>query len=116
MQVKRINALTGQITVVSEVETPDLIVPERIRGEYQERVQNFIDEKAQERGYSNGVSCVSYYSSTVPQWQAEAVAFSAWRDAVWVYVLGTLDEVQNGTIERPTLQQFRQNLPKMVWP
>jgi hypothetical protein len=116
MQVKRINARTGQVTIVEEVEVPEVEVPARVRVSYQTAIQNFIDSKAGDRGYNSGVSCVSYYNSTVPQWKAEAEAFSAWRDAVWVYVLDTLDKVQRGDIQRPTLQEFRQNLPQLVWP
>lgn len=116
MQVKRINTRTGQVTLIEELEVPEVTPPARLRRNYEEAVQEFIDNKARTRGYDSALSCVSYYNSTISQWKAEAVAFSAWRDDVWTYVLDTMDKVHRGEIERPTMQEFRQNLPKLVWP
>ncbi|WP_369916547.1 hypothetical protein AB8810_11180 [Xanthomonas sp. NCPPB 3005] len=47
------------------------------------RIGAWLDSVVQARGYDNIVSCASYAASTNTQFQAEAVAAIAWRDAVY---------------------------------
>ena len=75
-----------------------------------------VDAVAAERGYMNGVSCASYKDSTHPEWAAEASAFIAWRDAVWVYAFQELDKVQNDLRPQPTIEEFIGELPVISWP
>jgi hypothetical protein len=46
-------------------------------------VQAWLDTTAQGNGYDSLASCISYLSSTVAQYAADAAAALAWRDAVW---------------------------------
>lgn len=84
--------------------------------DYRREIQNLIDTKAQEKDYDSGATLASYVSSTIPQWAAEASAFVAWRDAVWLYTLTELDKVQNQQRTKPTIDAFLVELPTMVWP
>lgn len=43
-----------------------------------------VEARAQALGYNSSAHLASYVSSTIPDWSAEAAAFVAWRDAVWV--------------------------------
>lgn len=47
-------------------------------------VQAWLDTTASQNGYDSLASCISYAGSTVAQWNADAVAAHAWRDAVWL--------------------------------
>ena len=79
-------------------------------------VQSHIDDAARGRGYNDSASLASYVSSTLPQWAAEASAFVAWRDAVWIYAYGELGKVQAGQRALPTIDKMIAELPKIDWP
>lgn len=83
---------------------------------YQREIERLIETTATSRGYSSTVSLASYATSTIPQWKAEADAFIAWRDAVWLKALTELGKVQQGEREPPVLEAFMEELPAMVWP
>ena len=61
------------------------------------------------------MSCASYVYSTVPAWAAEATAFVAWRDAVYLAAFGTLGKVQQGA-PAPGIAALLAGLPEMDWP
>jgi hypothetical protein len=46
-------------------------------------VQGWLDATAGQNGYDSLASCISYRGSAVAQWDADAKAGAAWRDAVW---------------------------------
>lgn len=79
-------------------------------------VQSHIDDAARSRGYNDSVSLASYVNSILPQWAAEASAFVAWRDAVWIYAHTELSKVQGGLREVPTVAELIEELPAIVWP
>lgn len=79
-------------------------------------IQSHVDQTAQARRYDNGNSLASYVASTNEAWAAEAQAFVAWRDAVWVHAYAELDKVTSGERSVPGLDQFMDELPAMVWP
>ncbi len=83
---------------------------------YAEIVQRHLDTVAQSRRFFNMESASTYATSTVPSFQADAVALIAWRDQVWVTCYGILDEVQAGTRAQPTTAELIAALPEMVWP
>lgn len=60
-------------------------------------VSAHVEAVAQSMGYSSAVSCVGYVNSTVVLWAAEAAAFIAWRDAVWLEVFARKDEAPPAT-------------------
>lgn len=83
----------------------------------QAAIERHVDAIAAPRNYSSAVSLASYVTSTVPIWQAEAQAFVAWRDAVWVYALAELAKVQGGERVAPaTTADFVAELPAIEWP
>lgn len=61
---------------------------EQARAEAQTRlneaVQDHLDSHARARGYRDSFALASYATSSVPKWAAEATAFVAWRDSVWL--------------------------------
>ena len=83
---------------------------------YERAIQRHIDDTARERNYRNGDALASYAPSTVPEWAAEAQAFVAWRDAVWVYAYAELVKVMNGEREQPSIVEFVEELPSIAWP
>lgn len=93
---------------------PTPTIPEVI-AQYNAAVQAHLDEVAAQKSYESSLSCVTYVTSTVTEWSAESVVFSAWRDAVWVYVLGELPKFISG--ERPLIpvDQFIAELPTITW-
>jgi hypothetical protein len=102
-----------EVTEVPDPE-PEPYVP--TVADYQDAVEGHVEAVAAQRGYSSSVSCASYVSSIVPQWKAEATAFSAWRDQVWVFALNELLKVQQGQRAVPTVAAFIAELPAMQWP
>ena len=52
----------------------------RMIKEFTTHLEQIINEKANEKSYSSGVSCASYVNSTNPQWAEEAQKFITWRD------------------------------------
>lgn len=84
--------------------------------DYVAAIQAHIDATAKARGYADGVSCASYHASLMPGWATEAQAFTAWRDAVWVYAFGELAKVQTGQRAQPSVAVLATELPAMTWP
>ncbi len=82
---------------------------------YRLEIQAMIDAKATERQYDSGATLASYVNSTIEQWAAEAQAFVAWRDAVWLYALAELEKVQKGEREQPEMTHFLNELPPFDW-
>ncbi|MGH6774797.1 hypothetical protein [Brucella tritici] len=82
---------------------------------YRLEIQAMIDRKAQEKQYDSGATIASYVSSTVPEWAADALAFVAWRDGVWLYAFAELDKVQSGEREQPSVEDFLAELPAFEW-
>ncbi len=62
------------------------------------------------------MTCSSYVNSTNVTWAAEAVAFVAWRDAVWVYAFAELAKVESGERPRPSVAEIVSELPPIAWP
>ncbi len=83
---------------------------------YRLEIQAMIDAKASERQYDSGATLASYVNSTIEQWAAEAQAFVAWRDAVWLYALAELDKVQKAERDQPRVEEFLAELPVFEWP
>lgn len=86
------------------------------KGEFQAAIQRYVDDTARARNYGDGNSLAGYVNSTIPQWSAEAVAFVAWRDAIWVYSYAELERALTGQRPIPTIQDFIAELPVMSWP
>lgn len=84
--------------------------------DYAAAIQVEIDATAKAKGYADGASLAGYSTSTIPSWAAEAVAFVAWRDQIWLYAYTELAKVQNGQRQHPTIATLVSELPKITWP
>ena len=84
--------------------------------DYENAIQNLVDETARERQFRDGVTLASYVASTVPVWAAQAQTFVAWRDNVWFYTYGELAKVQAGQRPQPTVEKFLDEIARIAWP
>lgn len=84
--------------------------------DYRVAIQAKVDATAQARSYDSGITCASYVGSTNADWAAEASAFVAWRDAVWMHAYTELAQVEAGLRPRPTIPQIIAELPAIIWP
>jgi hypothetical protein len=97
---------TGDVTIIKE-DAPPLTIEEIARA-----IDAKVEEVARDRQYNSAAHIASYVASTVPAWQAEATAFVAWRDKVWLHafqLMGTLTEI-------PELEEVISGLPQITWP
>lgn len=72
-------------------------------------ITSAINDGAQEWGYDNIVSAVSYVTSTNPQYVKEAQALTKWRDDVWAWAIPALDNV----VPNETVGEFLASMPPM---
>ncbi|MGN2244948.1 hypothetical protein ACFWZU_15745 [Frateuria sp. GZRR33] len=76
-------------------------------------VQAWLDATAQGNGYDSIASCISYRGSAVTQWNDDAVAALAWRDAVWQAAFQwQQDALANPPSTFPTSQEVIAQLPQ----
>lgn len=82
--------------------------------DYRVAVQQHLDELAQDYGYDSIASAVTYADEpAVPKFQAEGVAFRAWRSLVWAYCYAQLDAVANGDRAQPSIGELIAELPAL---
>lgn len=86
------------------------------RARMEQRLDLLVDATARGMGYNSGLSCASYAGSTNPVFAAEAVAFIAWRDAVWAAAIALMAEVQAGTRAAPTEAELIAAMPTFTRP
>lgn len=82
--------------------------------DYAVAIQANVDAAARSRGYADGVALASYAASTIESWKAEALAFVAWRDSVWIYAYGRLSDAQEGIVMDPS--EVVAAMPPIAWP
>ncbi|KQZ81866.1 hypothetical protein ASD64_08895 [Mesorhizobium sp. Root157] len=107
--VEMVDGLPKYVHVLDDIPSPTV-------GDFQRAIQAHVDTVAVAKLYNDGNALAGYVNSTVPQWAAEAQAFVAWRDAVWVYAYTELDKVQSGQRPAPTIEAFIAELPDIEWP
>ena len=88
----------------------------KLLNEMKELVQAHIDQVAREMAYTDGLHAASYVASTIEAWAAEAQAFVAWRDSVWVAAISILYDCKSGLREIPSADDLLAELPAMEWP
>lgn len=76
----------------------------------------YMDSVAQQRQYDSSLSCASYSNSSNIQWKSEADAFIAWRDSVFSYTIAQIALMESNQRSIPTLEEFKTELPAIVWP
>ena len=87
-----------------------------MKAAFQQAIETHVDNVARGRSFRNADSARGHTASTVPEWKADADAFVAWADAVWVYAFQELVKVETGQREVPSIEDFLAELPVMVWP
>ena len=92
------------------------VAPPLTADQFAAAIQSHVDDAAKSKGYADGVALAGYSTSTIPTWAAEALAFVAWRDAVWIYAYTELAKVQGGQRTTPTVEALVAELPVVVWP
>lgn len=80
------------------------------------QLASYVDSVAQQKQYENAVSCASYINSSVVQWKNEATTFIAWRDSIYNYAIAQQTLMQSGKRTIPTFDEFKTELPVIVWP
>ncbi len=106
-------------TYMNGVLAPPVITPPdipAILNEYNAGIQAYLNDVALQKGYESALYCLSYLNSTIPAWSEEAHTFLAWRDSVWIYVLGELPKFLNGDRPLIPLEQFITEFPVITWP
>jgi hypothetical protein len=97
------------------IKDPNYIPPEQILKEYEAKIQEFLDQTAQSRGYDNTYTCLSYLNSKNEIWYKESHIFSEWRDDVWLKTHEILNQYLKGEIEQPSIEEVIEQLPKIEW-
>jgi hypothetical protein len=75
-----------------------------------------LDKTAQEKKYEFALSLISYLNSSVIQWQNEAIVFSEWRDDVYTYFFDLKNQIVEGDISIPSLEDVMNGAPQIEWP
>lgn len=115
-QIAEAEAANAAVRAALDVPEPEAFTaPAPTLEAYRLAVMAHVDATATQRGYDNAVSCAGYVNSTVLAWAAEAAAFVAWRDAVWIAVFGRMAEVQAGA-PPPSIAGLIAGLPAIEWP
>lgn len=98
-------------------ETPEQYIARR-ETEIVNMVQELIDSTAQQKRYDTGESCCSYVGDPDEEFNADAVAFQAWRGRCWRTCYNILNSVTAGTVppEDVTDEYVLERLPVMEWP
>lgn len=98
-------------------ETPDEYIARRER-EIVSMVQELIDSTANQKRYDTGESCCSYVGDPDEEFNADAVAFQAWRGRCWRTCYNILNSVKAGTVAPVdvTDEYVLERLPVMEWP
>lgn len=84
--------------------------------EYTDAVTRHETAVARQRNFDGAVDAASYAQSTSPAYKAEALAFIAWRDAVWAHVETQMAAIQSGQRTAPTVVGLISELPAIQWP
>ncbi|MCX7759437.1 MAG: hypothetical protein N2169_07535 [bacterium] len=87
---------------------------ENIIQQYEQIIDNFINMKAQEKGYDNRITCTMRAGYPSP-WQAECIRFALWMDSCYLYCYQALNDVKQGKRPAPTIEQLLEELPKFSW-
>lgn len=82
--------------------------------EYDAAMEAHLRAEREARGYTTREPD-AYLESAVPRWKQDAEDWVAHRDAVMTYALAIMNEVEAGTREPPTVEEFSAGLPRIVW-
>lgn len=85
-----------------------------LQSTFEAQVQSHLDAAAKVSGYDSIMTAVSYADEpAVAKFQADGLAFRAWRSKVWAYAYQALADVNAGTRATPTVEAFIAELPPL---
>lgn len=87
-----------------------------IRATLFQQVQEWMDQRAREKGYDSLLAACSYALSGNPLYAAEAGACISWRDAVWEAVFAFLDNIPADADISLLTEELMALLPEISWP
>lgn len=91
------------------------LAQKQIIKQFDEALTAHLDKAAQSKRYDNRITCALRAGYMGP-FQAEGQAFASWMDACNYQAYQVMSEVLSGTRNMPTVQEFIDSLPEMVWP
>lgn len=112
----RVKTMPLDFSKIVTVEMKQAEALARTRQSFRDAIQAHVDAVARSRNYGDGNALASYATSTVAQWAAEAQAFVAWRDAIWLYAYSELAKVEAAERTIPSVDDFIAELPAIEWP
>ena len=80
-----------------------------VKAWYAEAIDRHVEAQAKSLGYKSAANLAGYVGSSVASWDAEAQAFVAWRDDVWVKVFAMLETADYA--DPPSLDSVIGSLP-----
>ena len=81
---------------------------------YIDAVQEALDAKAVEMGFTNIFTAVTYADEpAVPAFQEDGKKLRAWRSLVWEYTYTKLAEVKTGVTPIPSIEDVLDGMPKI---
>lgn len=90
------------------------IIPGPTIEDYDAAMENHLRSEREDRGYTTREPD-SYLTSHVPRWAQDARDWVSHRDDVMEYALGMINEVKSGQRDPPTMEEFVDGLPSIVW-
>lgn len=110
---KVIQAVKGRPVAVD----PPPLTWEQRKSEYVASVQMFLDRTAKASGYSDLKDVITYADEpSVPKFQADGLAFRAWRSLCWAYCYEQLAAIEQDKRKAPTSAELVAELPALVLP
>ncbi|KAB0566602.1 hypothetical protein C9383_15925 [Pseudomonas palleroniana] len=98
------------------VDPPPLTWDQR-KAEYLASVQAHLDTTAKNAGYNDLKDVITYADEpAVPKFQADGVAFRAWRSLCWAFFYDQLTAIEQGKRKTPTSAELVAELPALVLP
>ncbi|MFU2067732.1 hypothetical protein ACLQ9R_01515 [Bordetella hinzii] len=93
------------------------LTPEEIQNQKVALVQKYMDDAARALRYDSIANAITYADEpSAPKFQAEGLAFRAWRSLVWEKCYEILDEVQSGARGIPSDEELIGELPPLSLP
>lgn len=96
---------------VLEAFDPEARSNEEIKADLEAVLDDHVDATARGMGYRSSESCAGYAASTDPVFQAEALAFIAWRDDLWRDAIAVMQAVLAGQRAVPTATELVAEMP-----
>lgn len=87
-----------------------------LKAAFQSAIETHVDAVARARNFRHADSARGHANSTVPEWRADADAFIAWADTVWIHAFTELAKVEAGQRAVPPIVDFLAELPVIEWP